>query len=340
MNQALARASFRLVRATERPAFWLPVCAAALVGAAGLSAALGAVDVPPWALVGALFEPQSEYHTLIWEIRVPRIAVAALVGCGLAISGALMQTVVRNPLADPGLLGVTAGAGVGALTAILFLPGLLHWLPVFAFAGALAALSLVLFAAAVGWTGAGPLRLILSGVALQAVLFSAIALLTFFYADRAPAFVAFTVGSLGGSGWREVTIAAWPVGLGLALALAAVRPANVLLLDDDTAQGVGLPVYRTRVGLSCLAAWLAAAAVSVAGLVGFVGLVVPNAVRIVLGPDHRSLLPLAALAGAALVVLADLAARIIAAPLELPVGALLAFVGGPWMLYLLWRQLP
>ena len=184
------------------------------------------------------------------------------------------------------------------------------------------------------------LRLVLSGVAFQALAFATTSLLIFIFADRAPAFVAFVVGSLNGVGWRDVAIVVVPTAAGLTLAFAAVRHMNVLLLDDDTAGGLGMRVRRARLGLSCISALLAAGAVSVAGLVGFVGLVVPNGVRLLVGPDHRVLLPLCVLAGATLVILSDAVARTALAPLELPVGALLALIGGPYFLFLLWRKLP
>jgi iron complex transport system permease protein len=334
--------ALRLVRLEQRkrPGAWALLLALALIALAALSTALGSANVELGDLFEALRDPASAAHAVLWNVRVPRLALAALVGAALATSGALMQTSVRNSLADPGLLGVAAGAGVGALLGILFAPDLPRWLPLFAFAGAFASLAVVLTGATLGGVTLSPLRLILWGVGLQAMLFSVIALLTFLYADRAPAYVAFTVGSLGGSGWREVSIAAAPVAAGGLLALASVRPLDALLLDDDSAASVGLPVRWTRLWLSALAAWLSASAVSVAGLVGFVGLVVPNAVRLVAGPRHGVLLPLCWLAGAALVVAADLIARTLVAPLELPVGALLALVGGPALLYLLWKQLP
>jgi iron complex transport system permease protein len=208
-----------------------------------------------------------------------------------------------------------------------------------AFAGGLAAIAVLAALGASRGRAAGPLRLVLSGVALQALGFATIALLTFLFADRAPAFVAFLVGSLNGLGWREAALVSAPALVGLLIAALAVRPLDVLLLDDATASGLGVAVKRARFAASALAAWLTAAAVSVAGLVGFVGLVVPNGVRLLVGAEHRALLPACALAGAALVLLADTAARTLAAPIELPVGALLAGIGGPAFLALLWRKL-
>jgi iron complex transport system permease protein len=300
---------------------------------------IGAVAIPGAELLPALAEPAHPLHAVLWEVRIPRVAAAALVGAALAVAGALMQTVVRNPLADPGLLGVNAGAGLAALLAIVLWPASTLLLPLVAFAGAMFTMAVILLAAWGPWGRPGPLKILLSGVAVQAVLFALIALVTFLFADRAPAFVAFTVGSLNGVGWPEARLAAAPLAAGLALALLGARPLNLLLLDDATAAGVGLEVARVRLAAGALAALLAAAAVSVAGLVGFVGLVVPNWVRIAAGPDHRTLLPLAALGGAVLVVVADLAARTVAAPVELPVGALLALVGGPYFLVALWRKL-
>jgi len=152
--------------------------------------------------------------------------------------------------------------------------------------------------------------------------------------------MAFVVGSLNGLGWHDARLIGVPTLVGVVCVAVCMRPLDVLLLDDSTATGVGLGVARTRVFASGTAALLTASAVSVAGLIGFVGLVVPNGMRLVVGPDHRVLVPASALAGAALVVGADTVARTAIAPLELPVGALLALIGGPYFLYLLWRKLP
>jgi iron complex transport system permease protein len=184
------------------------------------------------------------------------------------------------------------------------------------------------------------LRIVLTGVALQALCVAGASILTFLFADRAPSFSAFLVGSLNGTGWRDVALVTTPAVVGLVAALASRRSLDLLLLDEATAAGRGLDIRRTRVWLACVGALLAAAAVSVAGLVGFVGLVIPNALRLVTGPSHRLLIPVGAVAGGALVVLADAAARSSVPPLELPVGALLALVGGPYFLWLLWSRIP
>jgi iron complex transport system permease protein len=329
-----------LFRHADRPEVWTLVCAATLVVVALASTTVGATHVALRELPDALLDATHPAHRAVWGIRVPRIAGGALVGGALGVAGALMQAVVRNPLADPGLLGVTAGAGLGGLIAIVGWPELPHLVPLLAFVGGLVAVGVVVVALWSGARGTGPLRILLTGVAAQAVLFALIALVSFFFADRAPAFVAFTIGSLNGTGWADARRVLPIVALGTVLAIAARRELNLLLLDDDSAAGVGLAVRRARLGASCVAALLAAAAVSVAGLVGFVGLIVPNGMRLLAGPDHGALLPLCLLGGATLLVAADTAARTIAAPLELPVGALLALVGGPYFLVVLWRKLP
>ena len=337
-RRAAARAGLVLRRLRAHDWFWPAVLGVAVVAAMLGASALGAAHVPLAQMPDALVRAEHPAHELLWRVRLPRVACGAIVGAALAVAGALMQAVVRNPLADPGLLGITAGAGVGGMLAIVLAPTHPDAVPFTAFAGGLlAAIALI----AVGWTGrasAGPLRILLGGVAVQAILLSVIALMTFLFADRAPAFVAFAIGSLAGLGWDDALLVLPPAVAGTVLALASTRALDLLLLDDDSAAGVGLAVRRTRLWSAALAALLAGAAVSVAGLVGFVGLVVPNWVRMLVGPEHRLVLPLCVLGGAALLVAADTAARTVAAPLELPVGALLALIGGPYFLVVLWRK--
>jgi len=333
--------SFRLRARTagERPAMWIVAGGLALFAVALVGVTSGALDLSLGELSMALFDTEHRLRRVVWDVRIPRVLVGALVGSNLALAGVLLQTVVRNRLADPGILGVSAGAGLAALIAILLFPAHSAWVPWAAFAGGLVAIS-VLLVLALSWRRrSGPLRIVLSGVALQAMLFAGIALLTFAFADRAPAFTAFMVGSLNGLGWTDLQHIALPSAIGALFIALSIRPLNVLLLDDASAGGVGLSVQRTRAAVSCIAALLCAAAVSVAGLVGFVGLVVPNGMRLLVGPDHRVLVPASALAGASLVVGADTVSRTAMAPLELPVGALLAMIGGPYFLYLLWRKL-
>ena len=335
----LASWRLRLRRISTRPSFWTLLLVLGLAAAAAWSTTRGAVAVPMRDLLPAIAEPTHPMHAVVAAVRLPRIAGAAVVGAALATAGVLIQTVVRNPLADAGLLGVSSGAGLVAILVLTLRPQLASLLPLVAFGGGLVAMAIVLLLARGRHGSSNPLRLLLSGVALQAILFAGVALVTFLFADRAPAFVAFAVGSLASTSWREVLMALPALGLGLVAAGAAVRPLDLLLLDDKSAAGIGLRVDAVRAGAAAVAALLAATAVAIGGLIGFVGLIVPNAVRLLVGPAHRALLPASAAGGALLVVIADLAGRTLAAPVELPVGALLALLGGPYFLYLLSRRI-
>jgi len=338
LRAAAAAIALRSRRLRAQPGALAAVFGVLLALACLLAASSGAVSVPLADLPRAITEADHPQHAILAQIRLPRIATAVAIGAALAAAGTLLQAAVRNPLADPGLLGVTTAAGAAGLVAIVLFPEQPVLVPVVAFAGGLVAVALVLGIAFSTSRPAGPLRLVLAGVALQSLFFAAIATITFLFADRAPAFAGFVVGSLAGTSWSDARIATATTALGMALALASVRSLDLLLLDDASAAGVGLPVRRARIAAASIAALLAAGSVSVAGLLAFVGLVVPNAVRIAAGPTHRTLLPLAALAGATLLVLADALARVAAAPLELPVGALLAAIGSPYFLWMLWRK--
>ncbi len=340
MKRWVARLRIQLQRLRDHPRWSASLLLALLVVSFFVSVGSGAVEVGPLDIPRALLQEEHPDHTVVADVRMPRVAAGAAVGAALAVAGVLLQTVVRNPLADPGILGVSAGAGLAAVATLIFAPDRAAWVPFFAFLGALTTVGLLL---ALSWSrGAtlSALRLVLSGVAVQAIFIAAMALLTFAFAERAPAFAAFLVGSLNGLGWQDFALLAPPTLIGLAAAQAAARPLDVMLLDDATAGGLGMSVKPARLAASSLSALLAAAAVSVAGLVGFVGLVVPNAVRVISGPEHSRLLVRAALGGASLVLLADTVARTLIAPLELPVGAILALIGGPTFLGILWKKLP
>lgn len=339
MNALVWQVRSRAELLFDQPIAWTFACAGLLVVAGALATAQGAVDLAVLQLPASIMDAEHPFHRVIWDVRLPRVTCGAIVGFDLALAGALLQTTVRNPLADPGILGVTAGAGVGALSVILLAPGHSEWVPWAGFLGGLGTIVILLGISMSRPGQTGALRIVLSGVAMQAILFGLISLLTFVFADRAPAFAAYVVGSLNGLGWADAQRMLFPTLLGVVGILACLRTLNLLLLDDSAAGGLGVSVVRARLLSACIAALLTAAAVSAAGLIGFVGLVVPNAIRLLVGPEHGALLPATALGGAALVVLADLVARTALSPLELPVGALLSLVGGPYFLWLLWRKL-
>ena len=303
-----------------------------------VSTAKGSVDIPCAEIVAALGGVRDTAHAQIfWNIRLPRTIVAALVGVNLALSGAILQAILRNPLADPHIIGISSGAGLAGIFIMLVLPGAAWFITPAAFGGAMLAALLIYLLA---WRdGIRPTRVILAGVAVSAFLGAGISAMMILYSDRVHSALMWMVGGLSARSWPHAEmLLPYTVGAGLCALLAAGR-LNILLLGDDMARGVGLAVERTRVMLTALAALLAASAVSVVGLLGFVGLIVPHAARLMVGADHRVLLPAAALLGIAVLTLSDTAARLLFAPLELPVGILMAVIGAPFFLYLLRRQL-
>ena len=284
-------------------------------------------------IINALFGPQSVNHRIIWLIRLPRNLTAALVGASLALAGAILQGIMRNPLASPGIIGVSSGAGLAAVIVMLLIPQYYYLLVPAAFLGAVGA-SLLIFALA--WDrGLNPLRLILSGVAVSSIFGAFISALMIFYSDRLHGVVEFMVGGLNARSWKHVNIL-WPYATGGIIAsLFMAKNLNILALGDDAAIGLGLRVERTRIIFIAISSLLAAAAVSVAGLLGFVGLVSPHMMRMIIGSDHRLLFPASALFGAGLLMSCDTVGRIVIDPVQLPVGIIMAILGAPFFLYLL-----
>ncbi|WP_025847514.1 FecCD family ABC transporter permease [Paenibacillus ehimensis] len=287
-----------------------------------------------WTVFTATGPPAHE--KIVMNLRVPRVLVGMLTGACLAAAGALLQGVMKNPLADPGIIGVSAGGGLAAIMAMIVFPQLSYLLPALAFLGALIT-SVVIYALA--WNkGASPLKIILAGVAINALLGAVTNGLMVTYSDRVQAVLPWLAGGLSGRSWHHLQFMAPYAITGLALSVLAIKPANLLLLGDDAAKLLGQKVEVQRLLLILLSSLLAGAAVSVAGLVGFVGLVVPHAIRLLAGEDYRFLLPLSIGGGAALVVLADTIARSWFDPIELPVGILLAGLGAPFFLFLLKKR--
>jgi iron complex transport system permease protein len=280
-------------------------------------------------------------------VRAPRVLMAALVGAGLGVAGAAMQGLFRNPLADPGLIGVSAGAALAAVAAIVLggsvfgaAAGVLGlWLlPVAAFAGVLAATLLMARLGTVGGV-ASVATLLLAGVAVNALAGALTGVLIFMADDRQVRDITFwTLGSLAGARWVQLPVVLLLVGLPALLLCTLARPLNALLLGEAEAFHLGVRVEAVKRIAVVLAAVAVAAGVAFTGLIGFVGLVVPHLVRLGFGADHRLVLPGAALLGAALLVLADLAARSLVAPAELPVGVVTALLGAPFFLWLLRRR--
>jgi iron complex transport system permease protein len=319
-----------LRRVRRRRLLLLAGLAVLLLVAVVLSLAVGARAVAPGAVWDALVTPTgSDDDVVVRSLRVPRTATAVVVGVALGTAGALAQGHTRNPLADPGLLGVSAGAALAVVVGITL--GVSTPLPQagLAVVGALVA-SLVVFAlGGVGRRGSSPATLALAGVVLTALLLSLVSTVVLLDAAALDAYRFWTVGSVAGRG-SDVLPAVLPlVAVGLVLALVNAPALDLLGLGNDVASGLGVAVRRTRlVGLAAVAL-LTAAATAVAGPIAFVGLVVPHLARAATGPAHRWLVPVSALVGAVLVLLADVVGRVVARPGELQVGLVLAVVGAP-----------
>lgn len=283
----------------------------------------------------------STLETIILEIRLPRVILAGIVGAALATAGATYQGLFRNPLADPYLIGVAQGAALGAVIGFL-LPTTWHGMgfgiiPLLAFSGALISTAIVYNLARVGKT-IPVTTLILAGVALGALLGSIVSYLIISSGEKMHGIIFWLMGSFSLSQWSEVKVVLPYVLVGVVVILLYARPLNIMQLDEEQAQQLGINVERLKIVLLAAATLITAAAVSFVGTIGFVGIIIPHAVRLVWGADHRFLLPLSVLTGAIFLILADLIARTVLAPTEIPVGVITALCGAPFFLYLLRRK--
>ncbi len=319
-----------------------------LVLAAAAALTRGAASIPPATALGVIIErlpllpvevdAPANWERIVLDVRLPRVAAAGIVGAALGYAGASYQGVFRNPLAEPFLLGVSSGAALGAAIAILSpLPAGSYgfgWVPLFAFTGAALTVLLVYLLARAG-AAANDATLILAGVAISAVLSAATSFLLLTGGEQARPIFSFLFGGFNTASWERIVIATPYILAGAAVVALHARALDVLQLDDEQAEQLGVHVDRARLTVLGAGSLMAATAVAMAGIIGFVGLIVPHAVRMLVGTRHASLLPLSALGGASLLIAADLVARTALAPQEVPVGIVTAVVGGPFFLYLL-----
>ena len=333
--------------ARRRGATLFALAFAALLACSAVAVTVGSVQIPVaeiyrvvahHLLGGSVEGVRSSADAIIWQVRIPRILMAGLVGTGLSVAGALYQTVLRNPLAEPFLLGVSSGAGLAAVA--VSSAGLVSWwaqtLPIAAFGGALLASLVIVALGRVG--GQLPAaNLILAGVALGSFLSSMTAFLLIRGQGTFETFqmLGWLMGSLSRADWGSLLLVAPYVLLPILIVVPLGRWMNVLMLGERQARNLGVPVERAKLLVLVLAAVLAAASVAGAGIVGFVGLIVPHTVRLALGPDNRVLVPMAACVGGIFVVICDALARVAFAPMEVPVGIVTALFGAPFFLWLL-----
>ncbi|WP_049998413.1 FecCD family ABC transporter permease [Halococcus sediminicola] len=289
-------------------------------------------------LLGGEVPEMGRKSLVVWNIRLPRVLVGAFVGMNLAVSGAIFQAITRNELASPFILGVSSGAGLAILLTLVVFSELSAFVPLLAAVGGAVAFLVVYLIAWQG--GTSPVRLVLAGVIVDMV-FRSLQQGLFLFADDLGVVqeaLAWTTGSLTGTDWAQVrVILPWTV-IAVGLALAAARQLNVLLLGEQTAKALGMSVERVRFALAGVGILAAAASVAVAGIVGFVGLIVPHIVRTIVGSDYRRLVVGCVFAGPALVVAADVGARLALSPVQVPVGIVTGLVGGPYFLYLMRKR--
>ncbi len=312
------------------------VVAATTIGSAGYSF-VSIVQAMYRSLTGVTLTGEEEtIMVVVLSLRLPRVILALFVGAALSTSGALLQAVMRNPLADPGSIGVSAGAGTAAITVLLVFPNLTLSLPLFAFGGA--ALACVLIYSLAWKDGLDPVRIILAGVAINSVLGGYNSFLQLMNSDNLTGVLAFMNGSLSGMSWMHTrTVAVYTV-IGLFAGVLCIRHANALQLGDEMAKNLGIRVNASRIVLSAVSAFLAAATVAVVGMISFVGLVVPHISRMLVGSDYKVLLPTCILLGADLLLFADTIGRSLIPGLEIPVGIVMAVSGGPFFLYMLRKR--
>jgi len=323
----------------------LAISALLLLGAVLLATAVGPVGIGPDEVIGTLLShlPFAHLHTsaspvdqaIIWQLRLPRVVLAALVGAMLAAAGTSYQGVLRNPLADPYLLGVAAGAGLGATLAIVAGQGGSLVLPAAAFAGAVVAVALTYVVAAAGTGRASGYAILLAGVAVTAMLASVQTYLQQHHSDEVRQIFNWILGSFSAASWSDVRLVVPYIAVSAAVLLAHRRILDVLRVGSEETGALGIHPERTRLIIVAVATLGTAAAVSVSGLIGFVGIIVPHAVRLVTSASYRVVLPVSMICGAAFLVLADLVARTVEAPTELPIGVVTAVVGAPFFLVVL-----
>jgi iron complex transport system permease protein len=319
----------------------LAALSGALIVALILSLGVGAVTVPPGRVLG-IVEQQlirapaaaSAEATIVWDFRLARALLAICTGAGLAVAGAAYQALFHNPLADPFIIGASGGASLGAALAIITGAGPVM-LP--AFAGAVAAVSLVYAVAESSGGRSSTVHLVLAGAALSTLLSSAVSLLMFLYDRNLHEIFAWLMGGLSGRSWPHLGSAAPVILVGSAGLWALARALDALTCGEEAAQSLGLDIRRARVLIIGLSALVTAAAVSTSGIIGLVGLLAPHAARMLVGGAHQRLIPTSALIGGLLLLLADDLARTVAAPVELPIGILMSLLGAPFFLWLLRR---
>ncbi len=281
------------------------------------------------------------HQTIIWAIRLPRVLLGVLVGASLSIAGTAFQGMFKNPMADPFVLGISSGAALGAAIAIILKVSIpvigLSTISIFAFIGALLTVFTVYNIARIR-NKVPVTTLLLAGIGIGQFLTAIMSFLMVIYSNDMAKIIYWTMGSLAGKGWEPLLKISLPVIISIVLINFFARDLNIMLTGEESAKSLGINVERTKVYILILASFMVSMVVSISGIIGFVGLIIPHMVRIVIGPDHRILLPASALVGGIFMIFADTIARTIISPVEIPVGIITALFGGPFFLYLLKKK--
>lgn len=307
-----------------------------LIGLFFLAVNTGGIKISFGALWKGLWIQHNRNVEIIFDLRFPRIFIAMLSGAALALSGVLFQAVMKNPLADPGIIGISSGASFFAVAIGIFFPSLYFFTPLFAFLGGIVA---CVFVYTLSWkSGLSPLRMILVGVAVNAVFSGLTEALGFITGGRQSAVAASVSAGIAMKTWKDVHILAVYVIVGTILGFCVSGKCNLLSLEDKTVRNLGVNVNRARLLVSAVAVLLASISTAIAGVISFVGLIVPHIARLLVGSNHKILIPFAILLGSFTVLLADTAGRVIAYPYEIPASIIMAVIGGPFFIFLLRRS--
>jgi iron complex transport system permease protein len=294
---------------------------------------VGSVSVPLDQIIESLFNKTGGSGGIVRDIRIPRVIMGVLVGANLAVAGVLLQGVMGNPLADPGITGISSGASVIVMVVMLYFPGASASIPIFGFIGSMLACTLIYLLA---WkNGISAIRIILAGVAVNAMLGGVTSMISILNSESLSGVLSWLNGNLGKKSWSDVRMLTLYTVTGLTLTIPLAKSCNLLALGDKNAKSLGYSPNTLRILISVIAVFLAGISTAYVGVIGFIGLVVPHISRMIIGTDHKVLLPFSALLGSTMLLLADTLGRTITAPYEIPVGIVMTIIGGPFFLYLL-----
>jgi iron complex transport system permease protein len=298
-----------------------------------ISVAVGSVNVPVKNVFLSIANIENKYLGIIRDIRLPRVIISVFIGASLSVSGILLQSVMQNPMADPGVTGISSGASVMVVFLMLYMPGAANLIPLVGFVGGLLACVMVYFMA---WkNGINAIRIILAGVAVNSILGAFIGMMNILNSDKLAGILSWMNGNLSGKSWPQVKLCIIYSVLGIIIALFLHKNCNILALGDKTAKSLGFNPNKQRILISAAGVFLAGIATSFVGIISFVGLMVPHIARLLVGSNHKYLIPFSALLGSSVLMLADTLGRTITAPYEIPVGIVMSVMGGPFFLYLL-----